>query len=188
MKKQLGARNCLYPLPTVLVGATVEGKPNFATIAHVGIIDLRSVSVSMNRVHYTNAGIKENGTYSINIPSVRMVVETDYCGLVSGSKFDKASVFDVFYGVLETAPMIESCPLNMECKLVQTLEMPHHDVFIGEIVEAYCEEECLEEGGIDYEAVGPILFTMDDKGYWRLGERFADAWEAGKELLEKKRE
>ncbi len=36
---------------------------------------------------------------------------------------------------------------------------------------------------IDYDALRPILFTMDDKGYRRLGERFADAWSAGKELL-----
>ena len=37
MKIELGAQNCLYPMPTTLVGATVEGKPNFITIAHVGI-------------------------------------------------------------------------------------------------------------------------------------------------------
>jgi flavin reductase (DIM6/NTAB) family NADH-FMN oxidoreductase RutF len=188
MKKKLGPRNCLYPLPTVLVGAMVGGKANFAPVAHVGVIDFRTISLSMNRVHYTNAGIKENGVFSVNFPSVRMVVETDYCGLVSGSKFDKASLFDVFFGELETAPMIESCPLNMECRLVQTLEMPQHEVFIAEIVETYCEEECLAEGSVDYEAVGPILFTMDDKGYWRLGARFADAWEAGKELLDKRTE
>jgi hypothetical protein len=36
---------------------------------------------------------------------------------------------------------------------------------------------------VDYGALRPILFTMDDKGYRRLGERFADAWSAGKGLL-----
>ena len=43
MKIELGVKNCLYPLPTVLVGALVEGKPNYITIAHVGIMDLESV-------------------------------------------------------------------------------------------------------------------------------------------------
>jgi len=33
MKTKLGAVNCLYPMPTVLVGATVNGKPNFITSA-----------------------------------------------------------------------------------------------------------------------------------------------------------
>ncbi len=40
MKVKLGAKNCLYPLPTTLVGANVNGKPNYITIAHVGIMNL----------------------------------------------------------------------------------------------------------------------------------------------------
>ena len=51
MKIELGARNCLYPMPTTLVGATVEGAPNFITIAHVGIMDLGSVSLGMAKAH-----------------------------------------------------------------------------------------------------------------------------------------
>ncbi len=98
MKSKLGAKNCLYPLPTVLVGANVGGKPNYITIAHVGIMDPGSVSLGMNKVHYTNIGIKETGTFSINIPSVDMVQETDYCGLVSGKNVNKAKIFETFYG------------------------------------------------------------------------------------------
>ncbi len=49
MKVELGAKNCLYPLPTTLVGALVNGKPNYVTIAHVGIMDLESVSLGMNK-------------------------------------------------------------------------------------------------------------------------------------------
>jgi len=78
MKISLGAKNCLYPLPTTIVGATVNGKPNFLAIAHVGIMAGIDVSISMNKRHYTNAGIKENGTFSVNIPSWDMVEETDY--------------------------------------------------------------------------------------------------------------
>lgn len=77
MKVELGAKNCLYPLPTVLVGALVDGKPNFVTIAHVGIMDPGAVSLGMNKKHYTNAGIKANKTFSVNIPSTKMVKETD---------------------------------------------------------------------------------------------------------------
>ena len=114
MKIELGAQNCLYPMPTTLVGATVEGGPNFVTIAHVGIMDLGSVSLGMAKAHYTNAGIKENGTFSINLPSADMVKETDYCGLVSGKHVDKAQLFHVFYGNLKTAPMIAECPISTE--------------------------------------------------------------------------
>lgn len=140
MKIELGAQNCLYPMPTTLVGATVEGGPNFITIAHVGIMDLGSVSPGMAKAHYTNAGIKENGTFSINLPSADMVKETDYCGLVSGKHVDKAQLFHVFYGNLKTAPMIAECPISTECRHIKVVDFPKHDVFIGEIVTTYAED------------------------------------------------
>ncbi|MFC1921177.1 hypothetical protein ACFLYQ_05585, partial [Chloroflexota bacterium] len=58
-------------------------------------------------------GIKQNMTFSVNVPSADLVKETDYCGIESGSKADKVAVckFDVFYGKLETAPMVEQCPV-----------------------------------------------------------------------------
>jgi len=182
-KKALGARNCLYPMPTTLVGALVRGRPNFATIAHVGIMDLKTISLGMNKTHFTKAGIFENRTFSVNIPSVDMVEKTDYCGLVSGKNVDKSKLFKIFYGELKTAPMIEECPVNMECRLVKNVDFPSHDIFMGEVVAAYCDESVLnEEEKLDYTILKPILFTMHDAGYWKLGERFADAWSVGKSL------
>ena len=182
MKVALGAKNCLYPMPTTLVGATVNGKPNFTTIAHVGIMDFGSISVSINRRHHTNAGIKESGTFSVNIPRDDMVEQTDYFGLVSGREVNKGELVDKFYGELDTAPMIVGCPINMACRLTQTIEFPQHDVFIGEIVETYCDEACLTDDVVDFAKVQPILFAMNDRSYWRLGERFAKAWDVGKTL------
>lgn len=180
MKVSLGARNCLYPMPTTLVGANVNGKPAFITMAHVGILDYTTISLGMNKAHYTNAGIRENGTFSVNIPSQDMVRVTDYCGLVTGRKVDKGALFTVFYGSLGTAPMIKECSVNMECRLLQTVDRPNHDVFIGEIVESHCDENVLTDGVLDFSKVQPVLFVMNDKSYWRLGERLARAWSVGK--------
>jgi flavin reductase (DIM6/NTAB) family NADH-FMN oxidoreductase RutF len=182
MKKELGVKNCLYPLPVTLVGADVAGKANFITIAHVGIMDLNSISLGMAKSHYTNAGIKENGTFGVSIPSTEMAQVSDYCGLVSGKTVDKSNLFDVFYGKLKTAPMIRKCPINMECRLMKTVDFPKHDVFIGEIVETYVDEEYLTDGIVDFAKVQPILFVMNDTGYWKLGQRFANAWDIGKSL------
>lgn len=181
MKVSLGARNCLYPMPTTLVGANVEGKPAFITIAHVGILDYTTISLGMNKAHYTNAGIRENGAFSVNIPSQDMLKVTDYCGLVTGRKVDKGALFTIFYGSLGTAPMIQECPVNMECRLLQVLDRPNHDVFIGEIVEAHCDEAVITGGVVDFAKVRPFLFVMNDKSYWRLGERLARAWSVGKD-------
>jgi len=184
MKTEIGCKNCLYPLPTTLVGANVKGKPNFITIAHVGIVNPQAITLGVNKIHYTNAGIKENGTFSVNIPSENLVKETDYCGLVSGKTIDKSKLFKVFYGKLETAPMIEECPVTMECKLIKTVDFPNHDLFIGEVVATYCDESVVKDGEVDMDKVQPILFIMHDHGYYKLGTQFAKAWSVGKELKE----
>ena len=185
MKTRLDLKKCLHPLPIVLVGANVKGKPNYTTIGFAGMVDKNIVSLGMNRAHHTNSGIKENGTFSVNIPSVGMVKETDYCGLVSGQSVDKSGLFTIFYGELKTAPMIEECPLTMECKLLQTLELPGNEAFIGEIVATYGNDNYMTDGTIDYSKVQPIIFDTHQRCYWKLGERFASAWSIGKELEKK---
>jgi flavin reductase (DIM6/NTAB) family NADH-FMN oxidoreductase RutF len=182
MKTSIGAKNCLYPLPTTLVGANVAGKPNYIAIAHVGVMALRHVSVSMNKRHHTNAGIVENGAFSVNMPSIEMVSETDYCGLVSGRDVDKSALFTTFFGTLGTAPMIEECPINMECRLARTIDFGSHDVFVGQVVETYCDESFLTDGVVDSSKVQPLLFVMNDRSYWTIGPRQGKAWEIGKRL------
>ena len=183
MKVDIGAKNCLYPLPTTLVGALVNGRPNYITIAHVGVMDPGSISLGMGKAHYTNAGIKANGTFSVNIPSVRMIKETDFCGLVSGKVKDKGALFKTFYGKLKTAPMIEDCSVNMECELIRTVDFPTHDVFVGKITATYCDDTVLTGGVLDFEKLQPILFVMNNRSYWSLGSKLAKAWDIGKEIL-----
>jgi flavin reductase (DIM6/NTAB) family NADH-FMN oxidoreductase RutF len=182
MKIEFGAKNCLYPMPTVLVGALVDGTPNYLTIAHVGIMELESVSLGMNKRHYTNAGIKTTKTFSINIPSKAMIKETDFCGLISGKDHNKADMFKTFYGILKTAPMIEQCCINMECELIKTIDFPNHDVFIGKIINTYCDETILTNDEVDIEKVQPILFVMNNLSYYSVGEKLGKAWNIGKEL------
>jgi flavin reductase (DIM6/NTAB) family NADH-FMN oxidoreductase RutF len=190
MKKKLAGMNVLYPTPTTIVGAMVNGKPNFITIAHIGIVNHAKpylISLSMGKAHYTNTGIKENKAFSVNIPSENLVVETDYVGIVSGKKTDKSNVFEIFHGDVENAPMIKACPLNMECKLYDTYDTPTHDLFIGEIVETYADESVVSDGKVDIARVKPLLFDMSSikYKYWSLGDAVANCWNVGKKLKKK---
>ena len=65
-KLNIGPRAFLYPLPTTLVGANVNGKANYEAIAYCGVLNHAPpiIAVSSGRKHYTNVGIKENGTFS----------------------------------------------------------------------------------------------------------------------------
>lgn len=184
-KTETGIDAISYPMPCSLVGANIDGKPNYLTVAFFSMVNVKPpfIAVSLGKIHYTNPGIKENGTFSVNIPSKEMIEAIDYCGIVSGKKYDKSSLFGTFYGKLGTAPMIEECPYNLECKLVQTVELPVDEIFIGEIVAAYSDERYLVNGVPDLGKMDPVFLSMSDRTYWSFGNNFAKAWEVGKKLL-----
>jgi flavin reductase (DIM6/NTAB) family NADH-FMN oxidoreductase RutF len=167
------------------VGANVGGKANYITIAWFSMVNPRPpyVLIAMNQAHYTNQGVKENGTFSINIPSAGLVEKTDYCGLVSGRKYDKSNLFETFYGKLRTAPMVKEAAFSAECRLVQTVELPMEELFIGEIVAAYSEERYLTEGKPDLRKMQPLLLAQTQHQYATIGPDIAPAWEVGKKLM-----
>jgi flavin reductase (DIM6/NTAB) family NADH-FMN oxidoreductase RutF len=106
---------------------------------------------------------------------------TDYCGIVSGHKTDKSGLFNVFYGKLNTAPMIEECPLTMECKLVQRINLPIDCAVIGEIVGVYCDDKYMDGKMPDMAKMDPMIFSTADKTYWSIGKKLGDAWVVGKD-------
>ena len=181
----IGAVNALYPMPTTLVGVTVNGKPNFLTIAHVGILNHGTpqyLSIGLGKVHYSNAGILENRSFSICLPSQDLMIETDYCGIKTGKKVDKSSLFDLFYGEVKSAPMIRQCKINMELRLHDVLDFKTHDIFIGELVQTYADDNVLTNGKIDIAKLRPLLFDMASVKYWSLGEPIGNCWNVGKTL------
>jgi flavin reductase (DIM6/NTAB) family NADH-FMN oxidoreductase RutF len=129
-------------MPTVLVGSTVQGKPNYMTAAWASVACMvpPMVCVAINKARFTVQGIEENKTFSLNIPSVKQVAETDHCGLVSGAQADKSGVFVSSYGKLKTAPT--KVPVNIECRLFTSVDTEPHS-FIGEVMEIHADTSCL---------------------------------------------
>ncbi len=183
MKKiKLGAHPYIYPMPTVIVGTQVNSKPNFITISYIGIVQHKPpmLSVTLVKSHYSNIGIKESKTFSINIPNTKLLKETDFTGMHSGDKIDKASLFTVFYGNLKTAPMIAETPLNLECKLVEVINLKNDsEIFIGEIVETYSSQKYIRKGYPYMKKLDPILFSINSNSYYNIGRRIGWAWKTG---------
>ena len=110
------------------------------------------------------------------------MLQTDYCGIMTGKKTNKAALFDIFFGELETAPMIRQCPDNMELKLHETLDFPTHDIFVGELMQTYADEAVITNDHIDIAKLRPLLFDMASRRYWRLGQPLGKCWNVGKAL------
>ena len=182
-KSKLGPEPILLPMPALVVGANVMGKPNFMIASWCGIAAFKppAITVALNRARHTLKGIKENGTFSVNIPSCEIIKKADFCGIYSGRKKDKSQIFETFYGELKTAPLIEECPINLECKALHYLDMKTHILIVGEIVETYVNRGCLTDGKVDPEKVDPPVYVRGSMKYHRLGEVFASAFHVGRE-------
>ena len=187
MKKiQLGPLLVLEPKPVLLVGANVYDKPNFMVAGAGGVANITPpmISVAIRHDRYTLIGIRQNMTFSINLPSIHLVKETDYCGLVSGAKVNKVEVcrFEIFYGKLGNCPLIEECPVNLECSVVHFLNLGSHLLVIGRIEETFILENCITNGKPDSDKIKPILYRTQPSGLYQatgevIGKSHSIGWE-----------
>lgn len=179
MNKKKIANIPFGPYIAVLAGSTVNGKPNYTTIGAYGVVSQNPVLyISLKNSHCTTAGVVENGFFTVNIPSSKTVEKTDYCGTVSGNKVDKSEVFESFYDEAGNAPMIKECPVNYLCKVIQTVPIFDFTMFLGEIVAAYGDEQCLENGRPN--ALKVKLTVLMDSGYFDLNSKIGSIFKACK--------
>ncbi|HOO89886.1 MAG TPA: flavin reductase family protein [Syntrophales bacterium] len=175
-----------YPMPVVLVGSVVGGKVNVMPVGWISRVNYEPplFMVALGP-HHTNKGIEKNKEFSINVPDVSLIEQTDYCGLVSGSTTDKSEVFDIFYGALGKAPLIRECPICMSCTLYDTIKLPFDILYIGEVKEVFTEERYMTDKKLDITKINPFTLTMPDNHYWSLGDNLGKAWNIGNNYKKK---
>ena len=175
MSKQLQKPfTALYPVPVVLVTCVDErGKPNIITLAWVGTVASKppQAAVAIRSSRYSHALISQTGEFAINIPNEDLLPAVDQCGHVSGARTDKFAQTGLTPEPASQiqAPLIAECPVNLECKLTQTIALGSHDLFIGEIVAVHVDEELLDQNGsIDYSKAKAVAYLGNE--YWSLGK------------------
>lgn len=170
MKKNIGAKLALYPMPITVIGAMNGDVPTWTLVGHLGIIGHDRVMVSLAAPHFINAKIKETGKLSINLVDETILPKADYVGSVSGNKVDKSQVFTYETGD-SGAPIISNSPLTMVCSVADIYVTPNFENFICMIDSTYVDEKCLDEDGkIDYNKLKPVLFEFPTYQYMKTGE------------------
>ncbi len=187
MGKQELTPQCLIPVrPILIVGANVDGKANFFEVGGGGLVssDPPMVALPIRHERFTLKGILENRAFSVNIPSVELAKEADYCGIVSGVKTDKVRDcnFSIFYGKLGTAPMIEQCPISMECTVLHILGSNSHSIVIGRIDGTYVSQELLAEGKPNWDKISPLLWFPNKSEYVEIGNTVGKSRNIGNAL------
>lgn len=163
-KQRLSPQLLVGPVPAALISCGCSGREyNIITLAWVGVVNSTPpmVSISIRPSRFSHRMIEETKEFVINIATAGQVDLADGCGTVSGKEVDKFKHFGLtpVMGSLEYAPLIEECPINLECVVEQTIDLPSHTLFIGKVVAAHADTEVLNERGrVDFNRCRPLGF------------------------------
>jgi len=175
-KISLGARTIGPPTPVWVIGSyNRQGKPNVMTAAWVGICCSKPpmVTVSLAEERYSYGNIMARRAFTVNIPSARFAKETAYFGTVSGRNVDKftATGLTPVRGEYVDAPYIKEFPLVIECKLIKTVKLGSHTMFIGRIMDVKVDKTILgERDRPDIKKMNPFVFNQGNFAFYAIGD------------------
>ena len=152
MAKQIWkGSSLLSPVPPVLVSCGTMDAPNALTVAWAGTVNTQPprVGISIRPERFSYPIIKESGEFVINLPTRRLLRAVDWCGVRSGRDYDKFKEMGLTAEAASavSAPMIGESPLNLECRVFQTIPLGSHELFLADIVALQVDESLLDENG-----------------------------------------
>ena len=183
MRKDLGPKSLIYPMPVLIIGTYDEKSEADAMNAAWGAIyDYNQITVSLGS-HVTTDNIRKNKAFTISFATRKTVAQSDYVGLVSKAKepnkIQKAGLHP-YKSDKVNAPLFEEYPLTLECTLVSLDgDMGEGGTLIGNIINISADESILTNGKIDIKKLEPICFDGEANKYNVVGEEVADAFKIG---------
>ncbi len=174
-KETWKAGNMLYPLPVVMVSCQrAEERPNIITVAWAGTVcsDPVMLSVSVRKERYSHKILKETGEFVVNLVTKELAYATDFCGVKSGRDVDKFGEMKLtpLKSVHIKAPGIMESPVNLECRVIQVLELGSHDMFVAQVAGVTVDKEFIDENG-KFQLNDTGLVTYSHGEYFQLGDK-----------------
>jgi flavin reductase (DIM6/NTAB) family NADH-FMN oxidoreductase RutF len=176
VRKSLPPTPLLFPTPVVLVTSIDEaGKNNIITLAWVGVVNSAPpmIGISIRPERYSHDCVRRSKEFVVNLPSAEMVRKVDACGVLSGKETDKFSAMGWKSVPAQKVrpPLIDECPVQMECQVKEIISLGSHDLFLGEVVALHVKEEIQKEKGrIDITQALPLVYCPSANEYWNLGK------------------
>ena len=167
----------LAPVPAALVTCGTAESPNVLTIGWTGIVCTRPpmTYISVRPEHFSHDIIKKTGEFVINLTSSSMVREVDFCGVKSGRDIDKLTAcgFHAIPAVKVSAPLIEECPVSLECKVIESRLLGSHTMFLAEIIGVDADEKYIDsKGKLNLQQCGLTAYAHGE--YFALGRKLGD--------------
>lgn len=188
MKTSLGAKTAALPLPAWVIAVYDDsGRATAMTASWTGVCCSKPPCIyfSARESRYTHNCVTARKAFTVNIPSLQQAAIVDYLGIVSGRKTDKLAAAGITAVPSDhvDAPSIQEFLLVMECKLVNTVELGSHTMFIGEIMDVKCDEDVLNaNGSVDVEKLQPFIYSTVDSKYYAVTDVLGKGYELGKQI------
>jgi flavin reductase (DIM6/NTAB) family NADH-FMN oxidoreductase RutF len=158
-KSKANMKSCLQLLPKVLVSCRgLNGENNVLAVAYCGNCSYNPpmVMVGIVPTRYSYQMIKESGCFVVNLVDKNYQDTFAYLGSHSKRDEDKLAVMKVNLaeGEKVNAPILPDCPVNIECKVVDSIVTGSHEMFIGRIEYVHADEKLVDsEGNIDFSKI-----------------------------------
>ena len=173
-KRTLKSGALLAPLPPTMVTCGNMENSNIITIGWTGILNTipPKTYISVRPTRHSYNIIKESGEFVINLTPSQLVKEADYCGIYTGKKVDKFEKCKLTKSPATqvSCPVIEECPISIECRVTEVVSLGSHDMFMADILCINVDEELFDkEGKMHFEKANLIAYAHGE--YYELGKK-----------------
>ena len=167
----------LAPVPAALVTCGSGENVNVLTIGWTGIVCTRPpmTYISVRPERFSHDLIMKSGEFVINLTTSAMCRETDLCGVKSGKDTDKLALcgFHTSPAQKVEAPLIDECPVSLECKVTESKLLGSHTMFLAEIVGIDVDERYIDsKGKLNLQQCGLMAYAHGE--YFALGRKLGE--------------
>ena len=170
----------VYPSPAALIVSADENKKsNIMTAGEVFNIGLKSpciIGIAIRKATYTHSLISKSMEFTVNFPTVAIMEEVDLIGTISGRNgLDKFAEYGLTALPSEKVapPIVDECPVNLECKAISITEVGDHDLILGTVVAMYVDSDKLGENQkVLIDKVDGFLYAEWE--YYKFGEKIGN--------------
>ena len=190
MKKDLGVKPYLFPMPVLMISTYGDNDVvDVMNMAWGGICAENMVSLNIGEDHKTSENIKKRKAFTLSIADIPHIEAADFFGIATGNKmsnkFERTGLTAVKSKKVD-APIVEEFPLTLECRVVEDKMEGYGHHVIGEIVGVLADEDVLDDKGrVDPVKLNAFVFDQFQNGYYAIGEKVGQAWNIGAPLMKK---
>ena len=190
MFKDLGSLPGVFPMPVLMVATYGEdGKVDVMNVAWGGICGMDKIALNLAPERKTLKNIRAKNAFTVALADAAHIKEADFLGTASGNtmsdKFERTGLHAVKSSKVD-APVIEEFPVTLECEVAEIRETFGEIRVVGTIVNVKADEKVLDSNGkVNAGKINAVMFDQFQNSYYTVGEKIAEAWRVGAELMKK---